>query len=69
MPIYIISQNKDNAGNNQIHTIECSFGQRNVYTYSLGWFPNEIEAIEYAKKHGYPCACGCPHCCPETYKK
>lgn len=64
MANYIINMNKDEKGLNEVHTTTCSHRPNPVNQDNLGYHSNEIEAVEYAKQHGYPNADGCLYCCP-----
>ena len=68
MAKYIINSNRDEKGLNEVHTTEC-FRLPNLQNrIPLGNFSNAIEAVNYAKIHGWPNADGCWYCSPEAHR-
>lgn len=64
MANYIINKNKDEKGLNEVHTTTCLHLPKMTNWDNLGYHSNEIEAVNYAKRNGYPNADGCKYCCP-----
>jgi hypothetical protein len=67
MKYYIINKNKDDNGNNEVHTSDCYYKPAKSNQEDLGWFNNEVEAKNYAKQHGWPDADGCYFCCRNAH--
>lgn len=68
MTNYLINDNKDSNGCNEVHTIDCVYGKRAVNTIALGSFDNAVKAVNYAKAIGYSNADGCYFCSKEAHK-
>ena len=69
MPDYYINKNSTlNPGyHHEIHTQEHTETLRIRDKIYLGWFANEIEAVEKGKTY-YSDADGCAVCCPKAHK-
>ena len=69
MKRYIVNQNATfNPGyHHEVHTQEHADQLEIRDRIELGWFTNEIEAVEYAKRY-YFNADGCATCCPKAHK-
>ncbi len=67
MPYYLINTQPDKNGRNEVHVATCTYLPDPSHRENLGYFPDEIAAVDYAKKHGYPNADGCYYCCPRAH--
>ena len=67
MANYIINKNRDEKGLNEVHTTVCPYRPNQANQDNLGYHPDEIAAVDYAKKHGYLNADGCYYCCPKAH--
>ncbi len=68
MPYYIINKEKTDGRYNEVHTSVC---QHKPYPWNqedLGWHADEIDAVSYAKRNGYPDADGCYFCCERAHR-
>lgn len=67
MPNYIINKEKTDGRYNEVHTTACIFKPLLQNQQSLGWHADEIDAVAYAKRNGYPDADGCYYCCERAH--
>ena len=65
---YIINSNKDEKGLNEVHKTDCSRLPLPQNRVDLGYFSDAIEAVNYAKNHGWPNADGCWYCSSEAHR-
>jgi len=64
MYYFIINQNADENGRNEIHNFfVCEHLPASHNRITLGWFTSEYEALQYARCNGFPNADGCYYCC------
>ena len=68
MPNYIINKVKTDGHYNEVHTTECRCQPLPWNQDILGWHADEIDAVEYAKRNGYPHADGCYYCCERAHR-
>ncbi|MDD6195003.1 MAG: hypothetical protein PUB19_08905 [Lachnospiraceae bacterium] len=68
MPNYIINIHKTDGQYNEVHTTDCAYRPRVEHQRTLGWHADGVDAVNYAKKNGYPDADGCKHCSPEAHR-
>jgi len=68
MPNYIINNNKDSNGYNEVHTTACEHLPLKQNQVPLGWHVNSREAIAHAKRIGWKDADGCYYCCNDTHR-
>lgn len=64
---YIINSNKDEKGLNEVHKTDCFRLPLLQNRIDLGFFSNEIDAVNHAKSHGWLSADGCWYCCPKAH--
>ena len=69
MPFYYINRNWTlNPGfHHEVHTEEHAAELKIQEKIYLGWFANEIDAVQEGKKY-YSNADGCAVCCPKAHK-
>ena len=69
MAYYYINQNSTfNPGfHHEVHTEEHAEKLKIKDKIYLGWFSNEIDAVEYGKRF-YADADGCAVCCPRAHR-
>ena len=68
MANYLINQKPDEKGLNEVHNTTCAHLPDKFNQVNLGSHDNEIAAVDYAKRHGWPNADGCYHCCPKAHR-
>lgn len=71
MKHYFLNMDSSHNGSHayKVHVEECFFLPLPPKQIYLGKFPNEIAAVEAAKKLGFLNADGCKHCSPNAYHK
>lgn len=67
MPYYIINKEKTDGRWNEVHTTTCTHKPSYQNQHDLGWHADEIDAVAFAKKNGYPYADGCYYCCERAH--
>lgn len=69
MNYYIVNRNATyNPGyHHEVHTQEHADSLGVSDRINLGWFNNEVEAVNFAKAY-YSDADGCKTCCPRAHK-
>jgi hypothetical protein len=66
---YVNNDQTNNPGlHHEVHTEKHALKLNIKSKKRLGEFANEVEAVEYAKKHHYDDADGCAECCPDAHK-
>lgn len=68
MPNYIINKVKTDGCYNEVHTTTCVRKPSPWNQENLGWHADEIDAVAYARRNGYPYADGCYYCCEKAHR-
>ncbi|MEH2957578.1 hypothetical protein [Candidatus Merdisoma sp. JLR.KK006] len=68
MPYPIINKEKTDGHWNEVHTTTCTYKPSYQNQHDLGWHADEIDAVAFAKKNGYPDADGCYYCCERAHR-
>ncbi len=67
MPYYIINKEKTDGRCNEVHTTTCTHKPSCQNQHDLGWHADEIDAVAFARRNGYPDADGCYYCCERAH--